>query len=138
MRTDYCGRLGADDVGRPVELCGWVATRREQGKHLAFVDLRDHTGLIQCVVDGASDLRSEYVVRIEGTVRVRPEGTANPAIATGDIEVGDCTVEILSVAEPRPSPSPTGSTLTRSSASGTAISTCAGRPCSATSACGRR
>ena len=102
MRTDYCGRLGADDVGRQVEVCGWVATRREQGKHLVFVDLRDHTGVVQCVVDGASDLRSEFVVRIEGTVRTRPEGTANPALATGEIEVGDCTVEILSRAEPPP------------------------------------
>ncbi|MEA2931365.1 MAG: aspartyl-tRNA synthetase, partial [Actinomycetota bacterium] len=104
MRTDYCGHLGVADVGRAVEVCGWVATRREQGKHLAFVDLRDHTGVVQCVVDGAHELRSEYVVRIEGTVRVRPEGTANPALATGDVEVGDCTVEILSRAEPPPFP----------------------------------
>jgi len=104
MRTDYCGRLGVDDVGREVALCGWVATRREQGKHLAFVDLRDHTGVVQCVVDGASELRSEYVVRLTGTVRVRPEGTANPALATGDVELGDCNVEILSSAEPPPFP----------------------------------
>jgi len=104
MRTDFCGRLGVADVGREVEVCGWVATRREQGRHLAFVDLRDHTGLVQCVVDGAHELRSEYVVRISGTVRVRPDGTANPALATGDIEVGDCTVEILSRAEPPPFP----------------------------------
>ena len=104
MRTDFCGRVGVVDVGRQVELCGWVATRREQGKHLAFVDLRDHTGVVQCVVDGASELRSEYVVRIEGTVRTRPEGTVNPALATGEIEVGDCTVEILSRAEPPPFP----------------------------------
>jgi aspartyl-tRNA synthetase len=102
MRTDYCGRLGVNDVGRLVAVCGWVATRREQGRHLAFVDVRDHTGVIQCVVDGASELRSEYVVRVEGTVRARPEGTANPALATGDVEVGDCTVEILSAAEPPP------------------------------------
>ncbi len=104
MRTDYCGRLGVADVGREVELCGWVAARREQGRHLAFVDLRDHTGIVQCVVDGAHDLRSEYVVKVSGTVRVRPEGTANPALATGDVEVGDCTVEILSRAEPPPFP----------------------------------
>ena len=104
MRTDYCGRLTLADVGREVEVCGWVATRREQGKHLAFVDVRDHTGIIQCVVDGAHDLRSEYVVKVSGTVRVRPEGTVNPALATGEIEVGDCTVEILSRAEPPPFP----------------------------------
>ena len=104
MRTDYCGQLTLADVGREVEVCGWVATRREQGKHLAFVDVRDHTGIIQCVVDGAHDLRSEYVVKVSGTVRVRPEGTVNPALATGEIEVGDCTVEILSRAEPPPFP----------------------------------
>ncbi len=104
MRTDYCGELGEVDVGRQVRLCGWVARRREHGEHLAFVDLRDHTGLIQCVVDGAHDLRSEYVVAVEGTVRVRPEGTANPSMPTGQVEVGDCSVQILSVAEAPPVP----------------------------------
>ncbi|MEA2828633.1 MAG: aspartyl-tRNA synthetase [Actinomycetota bacterium] len=104
MRTDYCGRLTVADVGREVDVCGWVATRREQGRHLAFVDLRDHTGIVQCVVDGAHELRSEYVVKISGTVRVRPEGTVNPALDTGEIEVGDCTIEILSRAEPPPFP----------------------------------
>ena len=49
-RTDYCGTLRADDVGRTVTVCGWVARRREHGEHLAFVDLRDHTGIVQCVV----------------------------------------------------------------------------------------
>ena len=85
-------------------MCGWVARRREHGEHLAFIDLRDHTGIIQCVVDGAADLRSEYVVRITGTVRPRPEGTVNDSLRTGRVEVGDCTVEILSVAEPPPFP----------------------------------
>ncbi len=89
---------------QPVAVCGWVARRREHGEHLAFVDLRDHTGLVQCVVDGAHDLRSEYVVRVTGTVRARPEGTVNPNLATGEVEVGDCTVEVLSVAEPPPFP----------------------------------
>ena len=104
MRTDQCGTLRASDAGRRVSLCGWVARRREHGEHLAFVDLRDHTGLVQCVVDGASELRSEYVVRITGTVRPRPEGTVNDALPTGTIEVGDCTVEVLSAAEPPPFP----------------------------------
>jgi aspartyl-tRNA synthetase len=104
MRTDMCGELGAADVGRQVAVCGWVARRREHGEHLAFVDLRDRTGVVQCVVDGAADLRSEYVVRIVGTVRHRPEGTLNPNLATGEIEIGDCEVEILSVAEPPPFP----------------------------------
>ena len=104
MRSDLCGRLGPDDAGRAVTLCGWVDRRREHSEHLAFVDLRDHSGVVQCVVDGARDLRSEYVVRITGTVRVRPEGTANPALATGEIEVHDCEVEVLSQAEPPPFP----------------------------------
>jgi aspartyl-tRNA synthetase len=69
---------------------------------LAFVDLRDHTGIIQCVVDGSTDVRSEYVVQITGTVRPRPEGTLNDALDTGEVEIGDCRVEILSVAEPPP------------------------------------
>jgi aspartyl-tRNA synthetase len=104
MRTHRCGDLGTDHVGQQVSVCGWVARRREHGEHLAFIDLRDHTGIVQCVVDGAADLRSEYVVRITGKVRPRPEGTVNEQLATGQVEVGDCTVEILSVAEPPPFP----------------------------------
>ncbi len=104
MRTDLCGRLGADDAGRAVTVCGWVDRRREHSEHLAFIDLRDHSGVLQCVVDGARDLRSEFVVRITGTVRLRPEGTANPALATGEVELHDCTVELLSRAEPPPFP----------------------------------
>jgi len=104
MRTHRCGELRGANAGEQVALCGWVGRRREHGEHLAFIDLRDHTGVVQCVVDGAADLRSEYVVRITGTVRIRPEGTANDALATGEIEVGDCTVEVLSAAEPPPFP----------------------------------
>ena len=104
MRTHRCGDLRTDHVGEQVVLCGWVARRREHGEHLAFIDLRDHSGIVQCVVDGAADLRSEYVVRISGTVRPRPDGTVNAQLATGQIEVGDCSVEILSVAEPPPFP----------------------------------
>ena len=102
LRTDRCGTLSAADAGREVALCGWVAHRREHGEHLAFVDLRDHTGVIQCVVDGVSELRAEWVVRLTGTVRLRPEGAGNPAIATGEVEVGDAVVEVLSRAEPPP------------------------------------
>jgi aspartyl-tRNA synthetase len=104
FRTDYCGALRSGDAGRTVSVCGWVARRREHGEHLAFIDVRDHTGLVQCVVDGAHDLRSEYVVCVTGTVRARPEGTVNPNLPTGEIEIGDCTVEVLSVAEPPPFP----------------------------------
>jgi aspartyl-tRNA synthetase len=102
LRTAYCGALRPADAGRTVSVCGWVARRREHGEHLAFVDLRDHTGIIQCVVDGASDVRSEQVLRITGTVRVRPEGNENPELSTGQVELGDCEVELLSAAEPPP------------------------------------
>jgi aspartyl-tRNA synthetase len=102
MRSDHCGTLSSNDIDRRVAVCGWVARRREHGEHLAFIDLRDHTGLIQCVVDGAHDLRSEFVVRITGVVRARPEGTVNANLATGEIELGECEVEILNVAEPPP------------------------------------
>ena len=104
MRTHRCGELRPEHVGATVSLCGWVARRREHGEHLAFIDLRDHTGIVQCVVDGAADLRSEFVVRITGTVRPRPEGTVNDQLATGQVEVGDCQVEVLSAAEPPPFP----------------------------------
>ena len=102
MRTDLCGALRAGDVGRTVSVCGWVARRREHGEHLAFLDLRDRSGLLQCVVDGSVDVRAEYVVRVTGTVRSRPEGTTNPELATGEVELADCEVEILNVAEPPP------------------------------------
>jgi aspartyl-tRNA synthetase len=104
MRTRYCGELRPSDAGLEVRLCGWVARRREHGEHLAFVDLRDRTGVVQCVVDGAHDLRSEYVVAVSGTVRLRPEGTVNTALPTGEVEVGDCSVEVLSAAEAPPFP----------------------------------
>jgi aspartyl-tRNA synthetase len=104
MRTDLCGTLRATDVGRTVSVCGWVGRRREHGEHLAFLDLRDHSGLLQCVVDGSVDVRSEYVLRVTGTVRTRPEGTVNPELGTGEVELAECEVEILNVAEPPPFP----------------------------------
>jgi aspartyl-tRNA synthetase len=102
MRTHLCGRVTTAEIGTTVRLCGWVSKRREHGEHLAFVDLRDHTGIVQCVVPGTVDVRSEYVIAVEGVVRHRPEGTVNPELPTGEIEIGDCTVEVLSVAEPPP------------------------------------
>ncbi|HEY2564057.1 MAG TPA: aspartate--tRNA ligase, partial [Acidimicrobiales bacterium] len=102
MRTHLCGRVTTAEIGTTVRLCGWVAKRREHGEHLAFVDLRDHTGIVQCVVQGTVDVRSEYVIAVEGVVRHRPEGTVNPDLPTGEIEIGDCVVEVLSVAEPPP------------------------------------
>ncbi len=104
LRTHLCGVLRPEHVGQTVTVCGWAARRREHGEHLAFIDLRDHSGLLQCVVDGAHDIRSEYVLAITGTVRPRPEGTVNEALATGEVELGECSVEVLSVAEPPPFP----------------------------------
>ena len=104
MRTHMCGDLSEANIGNTVALCGWVGRRREHGEKLAFVDLRDHSGVIQCVVDNDVDVRSEYVVRITGVVRARPEGTVNESLATGKVEVGDCIVEVLNSAEPPPFP----------------------------------
>ena len=78
MRTHLCGELRAEHIGSTVSLCGWVARRREHGEHLAFVDVRDHAGVVQCVVDNAIDVRSEYVVRITGVVRAPPGGHDQP------------------------------------------------------------
>ena len=102
MRTHYCGALTASDIGRTVTVCGWVARRREHGEHLAFVDLRDHTGVVQIVVDNAHDLRSEFVLAVTGMVRERPEGTINAELATGEIEIGDAEIEVLATATPPP------------------------------------
>ena len=104
MRTHWCGELRPADIGQEVAVCGWVARRREHGEHLAFLDLRDREGVVQCVIDGSVDVRSEWVVRVTGTVRARPEGTVNPSLPTGEVEVGDCRVEVLNQADPPPFP----------------------------------
>ena len=104
MRSHMCGDLRPSEISQTVSVCGWVAKRREHGDRLAFVDLRDHTGIIQCVIDNDVDIRSEYVVRITGVVRSRPQGTINSNIATGEVEIGDCVVEVLRSAEPPPFP----------------------------------
>ena len=104
LRTHMCGDLRETDIGATVSVCGWVGRRREHGEKLAFVDLRDHSGVIQCVVDNDVDVRSEYVVRITGVVRARPEGTVNEALSTGTVEIGECVVEVLNAAEPPPFP----------------------------------
>ncbi|MBO0887238.1 MAG: hypothetical protein J2O38_07550, partial [Acidimicrobiales bacterium] len=104
LRTVWCGTLGAEDTGRRVTACGWVSARRDHGEHLVFVDLRDRTGLVQCVIDGGPTLRAEYVLAVEGTVRRRPPGTENPALPTGEVELVDCRVRVLSEAEPPPFP----------------------------------
>ncbi len=104
MRTHLCGELRPQHAGQTVTVCGWVARRREHGEHLAFVDVRDHLGVVQCVVDNEIDVRSEYVVRITGVARMRPEGTVNPNLPTGEVEIGDCAVEVLRTAASPPFP----------------------------------
>ena len=104
MRTHMCGVLDVSHIGQTVSICGWVGRRREHGEHLAFVDLRDHSGVVQCVVDNNVDVRSEYVIRITGVVRARPEGTVNAGLPTGAVEIGECVVEVLNSAEPPPFP----------------------------------
>ncbi|WP_131745616.1 aspartate--tRNA ligase [Frankia sp. Cppng1_Ct_nod] len=104
MRSHLCGALRTEHIGETVTVCGWVAHRRQHGQSLMFVDLRDHSGQVQCVVDGSVDARSEYVLRITGTVVARPEGTVNPSLATGEIELRDCSVQVLSTATPPPFP----------------------------------
>ena len=89
LRTHRCGDLRATDVGATVALCGWIARRRDHGG-VAFLDLRDASGVVQVVINDeavAHPLRSEFCLRVVGEVRRRPEGNDNPALPTGDIEV---------------------------------------------------
>ncbi len=102
LRDRLCGSVSSNDIGTTVTVCGWVGKRREHGEHLAFVDLRDRSGILQVVVDGSVDVRSEYVLRVTGTVSARPEGTVNDKLGTGTVELTNCTVEVLSAAEPPP------------------------------------
>lgn len=109
MRTHYCGQLTADMIGEEVALCGWVHRRRDHGG-VIFIDLRDREGLAQVVYDPdradsfalAETLRNEFVIRITGRVRRRPEGTLNPNLPTGEVEVLGHTLEILNKARTPP------------------------------------
>jgi aspartyl-tRNA synthetase len=102
LRDWLCTSVNVSMVGTRVSVCGWVAKRREHGEHLAFLDLRDRSGILQAVVEGSVDVRPEYVVRVTGTVTPRPEGTVNGKLATGEIELTDCLVEVLATADPPP------------------------------------
>ena len=89
LRTHECGRLRTSDAGSTVTLTGWIARRRDHGG-IAFLDLRDASGIVQVVINDeavAHDLRNEFCLQITGGVRVRPSGNENSEIATGDIEV---------------------------------------------------
>jgi aspartyl-tRNA synthetase len=108
----HCGSLRASDVGREVELYGWVARRRDHGG-LIFIDLRDRWGPVQVVFNptrapdahaAASGLRSEYVVRVRGTVGQRPQGSENPRMPTGEVEVTASELEVVNASETTPFP----------------------------------
>lgn len=110
LKTHTCGELRPQHQGQRVELAGWVHRRRDQGG-IIFIDLRDRWGLTQIVIDEATtpdahnvagSLRNEYVVHIKGVVRVRPEGTANNDLATGDVEVVVDEVELLNASKTPP------------------------------------
>ena len=104
IRTHTAGSLRADHVGDTVVLAGWVARRRDHGG-VAFLDLRDASGVVQVVVrdpEVAHPLRHEFCVKITGIVSLRPEGNENAELATGAIEVMADDVEVLSTAAPAP------------------------------------
>ncbi len=108
LRTHEAGTLRADHISQTVTLTGWVARRRDHGG-VAFLDLRDASGVAQVVVrdeilaqGGAHDLRNEYCVRVTGEVRARPEGNANNELPTGEIELVATVLEVLSPAAPLP------------------------------------
>jgi aspartyl-tRNA synthetase len=109
----HCGSIRASDVGRDVELYGWVASRRHHGG-LVFIDLRDRWGLIQVVVSQISsradtynrtfEIRDEFVLRVTGTVKLRAPDTVNPRIATGEVEVIATEIQIISKSKTPPFP----------------------------------
>ena len=110
LKTHACGELRAEHVGQEVTLAGWVNRRRDHGG-LIFIDLRDRKGIAQIVANSevsaevhatASQVRGEYVLRVQGLVRRRPKGLTNPDMATGEIEVVANSVEILNPAETPP------------------------------------
>ena len=106
IRTHAAGTLSASDAGSTVTLAGWVASRRDHGG-VAFIDLRDSSGIVQVVIHDAEvahPLRDEYCLRIVGEVSVRPAGNENPDLPTGAIEVLASEVEVLSASAPLPFP----------------------------------
>lgn len=110
LRSHTCGELRLDHAGSEVTLCGWVHRRRDHGD-VTFIDLRDRYGLTQIVasakessaaVAALKDARNEWVLRVRGAVRPRPEGTHNPKLATGDVEVVASEIEVLNESKTPP------------------------------------
>jgi aspartyl-tRNA synthetase len=109
-RSHTCGALRASDIGKTARLSGWVHRVRDHGG-LLFIDLRDHYGITQVVADPdspafkvAETVRSEWVVRVDGQVRARPEGTVNAELPTGEVELFATEIEVLSAAKELPIP----------------------------------
>jgi aspartyl-tRNA synthetase len=109
MRTHYCGELTRQHIDHEISVCGWVNRRRDHGG-VIFVDLRDRKGMLQVVFDpddadmfaAAETLRNEFVLRVEGKLRLRPEGTENPEMPTGEVELLAHGLEILNASETPP------------------------------------
>ena len=109
MRTHYCGELNQQHIDQQISVCGWVNRRRDHGG-VIFVDLRDKKGLLQVVFDPddaamfsqAETLRNEFVLQVEGKLRIRPEGTNNSEMATGEVELLAHKLEILNASETPP------------------------------------
>ena len=110
FRSHTSGAITADMVGEEVRLAGWVGKRRDHGG-LIFLDLRDRTGIVQCVFDPdasgaafvtAETVRPEWVVLLDGVVRHRPEGTVNPNMPTGEVEVVITSAKVLNRSETPP------------------------------------
>ena len=105
MRTHYCGEVKKTKVGQEVEVCGWVHRRRDHGG-VIFLDVRDRSGIVQVVYDPdtedsfatADRVRNEFVLKAKGLVRDRPDGTVNPEMATGEVEILGSQLEILNAA----------------------------------------
>ena len=102
MRTHYCGKLNKNHLGQEVILCGWAHRRRDHGG-VIFIDLRDRKGLAQIVIDPdtveafktAESIRNEFVLKVKCKVRLRPEGTINKNLPTGEVEMLASEIEIL-------------------------------------------
>jgi len=109
MRSHYCGEIDTSHQGSTIDICGWVHRRRDHGG-VIFLDIRDHTGIVQVVFDPdmvasfalADKVRNEYVLKLSGLVRPRPEGSVNPEMATGEIEVLGSTLEVLNASRTPP------------------------------------